>query len=350
MTKHRNALPQLAGGLFLTGAGDETYMMYKKGFEVPNFSLFHLLNDAEATHELEAFYRELTEVAARHGVGMILCGVHYRASRDWGDLLGYSRESLAAVNRRGIELYQTIARDYESAASPIVISGCIGPRGDAYQLNRSMTAEESEDYHAEQIATLAAAGADMITALTFNNVAEAIGLAQAARTAGMPCVVSFTLDATGRLKSGQSLKQAIAAVDAATDRSPAYYMVNCTHPNDFGEAFEPGDWVNRLGGIRPNASSLEKGTLCKLGHLEEGDPIELGRQMGELAARFPHINVWGGCCGTDHVHVEEICGSVAAARASAASRPATRGSGSDVDPDRRSALASETDHHNLPLR
>ena len=315
MTRRTSPLPQLGGRLYLTDGGIETYMMYKKGFELPNFSLFHLLNDAAATRETERFYRNLTEIAVRYRAGMVLCGLHYRASRDWGELLGYSRQALADINRRGIEFFQAIARDYSGAGIPIPVSGCIGPRGDAYQLNRTMTAEEAEDYHGEQIESLSAVGADLVTALTFNNAEEAIGLARAARAAEMPCVVAFVLDATGRLKTGQSLKQAIAAVDAATGSTPRYYMINCTHPVDFTPALEPGDWVKRIGGIRPNASSLEKGTLCKLGHLEEGDPVELGRQMGDLAQRYPHIPVWGGCCGTDRVHIEEICRSVAAARA-----------------------------------
>jgi methionine synthase I (cobalamin-dependent) len=37
-----------------------------------------------------------------------------------------------------------------------------------------------------------------------------------------------------------------------------------------------------------------------------GDPLELGGQYAKLKRRFPHINVLGGCCGTDHRHIDSI--------------------------------------------
>lgn len=314
MSALKDTFPRINGDLFLTDAGIETDIMYKKGFDLPNFSLFHLLNDPEATREITRYIENLIDVAIRNKVGIILCGIHYRASRDWGDLLGYSRESLADINRKGVDLLRGLKQKYETTDSPMLVSGCIGPRGDAYQLNRSMSADEAEDYHAEQIATLREAGADLVTALTFNSTPEAIGFARAAKSIGIPCVVSFTLDRTGRLSNAQSLKDAVLETDSATNASPAYYMINCTHPVDFEPSLETGDWAQRLNGFRPNASTLAKGTLCQLGHLEEGDPVELGQQMRDVSRRFPHISVWGGCCGTDHVHIEEICRNVSAER------------------------------------
>ncbi len=314
MSTLKDQFPRINGDLFLTDAGIETDIMYKKGIDLPHFALFHMLNDPNATREITLYIEDLINVALRNKVGIILCGLHYRASRDWGELLGYSRESLADINRKAVDLLRGLKQKHETADSPMPVSACIGPRGDAYELNRTMSVEEAEDYHAEQISILHAAGTDLITALTFNSTSEVIGLARAANSIGIPCVASFTLNEDGRLGTGQSLKDAIAETDEATNGSVAYYMINCTHPVDFQDALEAGNWAERLNGFRPNASSLEKGTLCQLGHLEEGDPAELGQQMGDIARRFPHISVWGGCCGTDHVHVNEICRTVLAAR------------------------------------
>ncbi len=314
MNALKDTFPRVNGDLFLTDAGIETDIMYKKGYELPNFSLFHLLNEAKATADITSYIEDLINVALRNKVGIVLCGIHYRASRDWGELLGYSRTSLADINHKGVELLKSLKKKHETADSPMPVSACIGPRGDAYELNRTMSVEEAEDYHSEQIATLRDAGVDLVSALTFNNTDEVIGLARAAKSIGVPCVASFSLDESGRLKTGHSLKQAIETTDDATDGSVAYYMINCTHPVDFEPALETGDWALRLNGMRPNASTLAKGTLCQLGHLEEGDPVELGQQMGDVARRFPHISVWGGCCGTDHNHMEEICRTVLAER------------------------------------
>ncbi len=64
--------------------------------------------------------------------------------------------------------------------------------------------------------------------------------------------------------------------------------------------------MNRLRGVRPNASKMEKIALCKLGHIEDGNPVELGQQLRDLRARYPHMDIFGGCCGTGHTHLREI--------------------------------------------
>ena len=179
----------------------------------------------------------------------------------------------------------------------------------------SVTEDGAEEYHSAQLETLAEAGVDVVEAMTFNSVAEAVGVTRAAARVGLPIAVLFTLDGTSRLKSGPTLREAIETVDALTgaDR-PSFYGVNCSHPFEFLPALEPGDWFERVRCLRPNAAQADKIALCSLGHLEEGDPVQLGRSMGELARRYPHLDVWGGCCGTWDVHLDEIARNVREAR------------------------------------
>jgi hypothetical protein len=173
-----------------------------------------------------------------------------------------------------------------------------------------MSAGAAEAYHSEQIETFRQTEADMVTAITMNYVEEAVGVARAAMTADMPVAISFTVETDGRLPTGQSLKSAIEAVDAATGKAPAYYMVNCAHPTHFAGILTAGEpWVERIRGIRANASKRSHAELDAATDLDAGDPIELGMQYRELLDRLPHINVLGGCCGTDHRHVEAIAHS-----------------------------------------
>lgn len=299
-------LPHQTDDLFLTDGGTETWLMYKRGFELEEFAAFHLLHDPKAKSALQEYYRTFAEVAVRHGTNFIFDSLTYRASRDWGRLLGYSDESLAEMNNACFDLYRNAARAAGLPASKIVISGCIGPKGDAYKLNQSLTAEAAEAYHSEQIATFKTGGADIVTALTLNTTAEAVGIARAAKSADLPSVISFTLEKNRRLRSGESLQAAIETVDAQTDAAPAYYMINCSHPVDFGPTLSRGAWSDRIRGLRANASTLDHGTLCQLGHLEEGNPDELAIQYADIRRNFPNMNVFGGCCGTDFVHVDKI--------------------------------------------
>lgn len=299
-------LPHQAHDLFLTDGGTETWLMYKRGFELEEFAAFHLLHDPKAKAALQEYYRTFAEIAVRHGASFIFDSLTYRASRDWGRLLGYSDERLAEMNHACFELYRDAARAAGLPSAKTVISGCIGPKGDAYELNQALTAEGAEAYHSEQIDTFKAGGAHIVTALTLSTTAEAVGIARAAQSAGLPSVLSFTLEKNRCLRSGESLQEAIETVDALTGRAPAYYMINCAHPVDFGPALTLGTWSDRIRGLRANASTLDHGTLCQLGHLEEGNPDKLAAQYADIRRSFPNMNVFGGCCGTDFVHVDRI--------------------------------------------
>lgn len=313
-TTHRR-LPTPDDRLFLTETGIETTMMYKKGWKLRHFCLFELLQDDRFVDDLRAYHTGLIEVALEHRVGHLLDGIHYRASPDWGAKLGMSEQQLADITAKGLEIYADLSREFATEDTPIPVGCCIGPRGDAYDAKLVMTADQAQEYHSVQIATAKAAGADYVSALTFNHMDEAVGIVRAARAADMPVIMSFSLTAESKLKTGPTLGEAITAVEDRTGGAPLFYMINCNHPVDFSPAlFNPGDWIKRLRAIRPNASSLDHGILCQLGTLEEGDPVELGQQIGAVARRFPHMNVFGGCCGTDRPHLQEIARSVLAVR------------------------------------
>ena len=166
------------------------------------------------------------------------------------------------------------------------------------------------------MATLVRAGVDLVEAMTFNGVPEVIGLARAASRSGLPLAVSFTLDHnTHRLVSGPTLKEAIETIDAQTGEGrPAFYGINCSQPLEFMPAIEPGEWFERVRCLRPNAAMMDKISLCTLGHLEMGDPPMLGELMGGLARQYPHVDIWGGCCGTWDIHLDEIARNVRSAR------------------------------------
>jgi homocysteine S-methyltransferase len=309
--------PQTKGTIYLTEGGQETEIMYKFGHDLPEFAMYPLFEQPDALTALRGMYQCYLEVAAEAGFSVVIGGLDYRASPDWGDKLGYSPEALADVQMRCIEFLREVSQPFRDRIPAILISGIIGPRGDAYSLNRTITADAAEDYHFHQLSTLTRAGVDVVTAMTFNSVPEAIGVARAAARVNLPLCISFTLDSgTSRLMSGPSLREAIETTDRECgEAKPDFYGINCSHPFEFQPALEPGDWIERIRMLRPNASAMDKMALCKIGHLVEGDPQELGRLMGELAQRYPHIDIWGGCCGTWEKHLSQIARQVKQMRA-----------------------------------
>jgi homocysteine S-methyltransferase len=308
MAKYRNALPQLTGELFMTDGGIETTLIFLEGQELPYFAAFHLLKTAEGEGVLRKYFRTYAELARKFSTGLVLETATWRASPDWGEKLGYRRVALAEANRKAVRLIEEIRSEYETLRTPIVISGCVGPRGDGYIADSAMSDKEAEDYHRMQIETFAGTEADLVTAITMNYAEEAVGLTRAAKRASLPVVISFTVETDGRLPTGQSLGDAIKQVDDATSGYPAYFMINCAHPSHF-EKVVRGDepWAARIRGLRANASKMSHAELNEAPNLDAGNPIEFGREYASLMKRqLKQLNVMGGCCGTDHRHIEQI--------------------------------------------
>lgn len=310
MALKRDALPQLTGALFLTDGGIETTLIFHDGLDLPEFAAFDLLKDDGGIEALRRYYLPYLDLAREQGAGFILEAPTWRASPAWAERIGYSAEQLEAVNRRAIELMAEL-RDQHDDIRPMVISGCIGPQGDAYDPQELLSTEQAAEYHYTQIGTFADSEADMVAALTLTYVEEAIGIARAAEAAGLPVAISFTLETDGRLPSGQALSEAIETTDAETGGTPAYYMINCAHPTHF-ESVLGGSWTTRIRGLRANASTKSHAELDEADDLDDGDPVDLGARYAGLRDALPKLNVLGGCCGTDDRHVREICRARAA--------------------------------------
>ena len=298
-------LPQLQPDtLFLTDGGLETTLVFREGIELPDFAAFPLVDSEHGRAALAAYYAAYLDLAERSGLGIVLDTPTWRANPDWGARLGYDAEELAAVNRRAVTMISEYAKERASLAT--VLDGVIGPRGDGYVVGSTMSAAESAAYHAHQIQAFADAGAQMVSAITMTYADEAIGVANAASAAGLPAVISFTVETDGALPSGQELGDAITHVDSATDGSPAYYMVNCAYPTHFASIIDAGGpWTRRIQGLRANASRLSHAELDEATELDRGDIDDLARRHVDLH-RVLDLHVLGGCCGTDDEHVAAI--------------------------------------------
>jgi homocysteine S-methyltransferase len=297
------ALPQLHGRPFVTDGGLETTLVFHDGIDLPDFAAFPLVDTPEGRAALTRYFGPYLDVARRLDTGIVVDTPTWRANSDWGTRLGYDAEALAANNRRAVAFVAGLAARFDDV--PAVIDGVIGPRGDGYVVGATMSADEAADYHRLQADAFAEAGADMITAVTMTYADEASGIVRAATAAGLPVVVSFTVETDGRLPSGQHLGDAIAQVDRDTDGAAAYFMVNCAHPTHFAATLE-GSWTERIRGIRANASKASHAELDEAEELDTGDVAELAADYVELGTLLPRLAVIGGCCGTDHRHIDAV--------------------------------------------
>ncbi len=313
MTSPKLRLPQLDGGWFLTDGGIETVLIYQDGVDLPEFAAFVLLETADGRDILRRYYRRYLDVAvSAPGAGFILETPTWRAGIDWGARLGFSADAMQRINADAVVLMKELHTDYVSRiAGSIVISGCIGPRGDGYAAGAPMDPEDARRAHQPQVDALTIAGVDQITAITMTSSAEAMGVARAAARTDHTSVISFTLETDGKLPSGELLGTAIQVVDADAEASgydaPAYYMINCAHPTHFESVMSgAGAWRERIQGLRANASKLSHAELDVMTELDSGDPHDLADHYQRLRIPLSRLNVLGGCCGTDHRHVAAI--------------------------------------------
>jgi S-methylmethionine-dependent homocysteine/selenocysteine methylase len=293
---------------YLTDGGIETTLIFQKGIALNHFAAFELLKDYLGQQALRSCYIPYLEVAATHKLPLIIETPTWRANPDWGEKLGYAAEELFLLNMRGVQFIKTLSEAYKGKIGPMLISGNIGPRGDGYIAGERMIVEEAKTYHMEQVQAFVTAGADLVTAMTINYRAEAIGIILAAKANRIPVVISFTVETDGRLPDGEALHEVIAQADRATGAYATHYMINCAHPEHFLHILsEKGEWKQRIKGIRANASNKSHAELDEMEILDAGDKAELAKGYLQLRSLLPELRVIGGCCGTDHTHMETIC-------------------------------------------
>lgn len=308
MAKYRTDLPQLTASTFMTDGGIETTLIFKQGIVLPQFASFDLLMNEKGRKVLRDYYQHYIAISKQHCDGFILESATWRANPDWIKEIGYPLDQLEFINKTAIQELEIIRNNHETEDFKMPISACIGPRCDGYILKKKMSIKLAKEYHSPQIKIFAATNADLISAFTMNYNEEAIGIVKAAQKYKIPVVISFTVETNGRLPSGESLKDAIITVDKLTDNYTSYFMINCAHPNHFTKVLKTAaHWKERIRGIRANASTKSHAELDESEILDEGNKADLANCYIDLRNLLPNLTVIGGCCGTDHTHLEEIC-------------------------------------------
>ena len=287
-------------------AGLETVMIFLEGLDLPHFASFLLLDTATGQAALTRYFDHFLALARAGGTGFVLDTATWRANMGWAGAMGMDGAAIRSANLRAVEFAKAYRTRHEDEALPILVNGVVGPAGDGYRADQALTAAAAEQLHGFQVQALADGGADMISAITMTYPAQAIGIARAAKSRGLPHVLSFTVETDGHLPNGQPLQQALAETEAETGGSALFYMVNCAHPEHFARDLS-GPMRSRIGGIRANASRQSHAELDESTSLDDGDPVEFGHFYAAFGRSLPNLRLVGGCCGSDHRHVGEAC-------------------------------------------
>ncbi|WP_136810383.1 homocysteine S-methyltransferase family protein [Desulfosediminicola flagellatus] len=260
-----------------------------------------LIYDEHGRGCLEEIYGQYLGIAQRARLPMLICAPTWRVDR--------SRITLArqktSINRDAVSFMRGLQKSWQNTDSQVFVGGLVGPANDCYSPSEALSAEDSEKYHAWQIGELAEAGVDVVVAQTFPAISEALGVIRACASAGVICIMSFVINRDGKVLDGTSIAEAIAMVDAETDKYPVGYMVNCVYPTFISAETQSKSLFERLVGIQANASSLNHAELDGSIDLRQDKLEDWGDFMVSLNRQYG-VKILGGCCGTDDRYLEYV--------------------------------------------
>ncbi len=263
---------------------------------------------------MESIYRQYLDAGARHDLPLLLSTPTWRASRQRIADAGLADRDVNGDNFRFLD---DLRKSYKDYSRKVVIGGIMSCKGDAYDRNQTLEADEAYAFHAWQAQKLAKAGVDFLMACTLPALEEAVGLARAMAKTNKPYVVSFVVRPEGTLLDNTPLKDALTAIDSAATPKPFAYMVNCTHASNFRSALlhkiNSSSLVrDRMKGLLANTAALTPEELDNADSLVEEEPEVFGRDLAAIHKELG-TRILGGCCGTDQRHINDLAARLAGA-------------------------------------
>jgi S-methylmethionine-dependent homocysteine/selenocysteine methylase len=215
-------------------------------------------------------------------------------------------EQLATIHQQA---FDALKRAIETTGAEVDIAGCLPPLAASYQGQPARSFEDLRDEYA--LLVRLQSSADVLLIETMTNTLEARSACAAASDLGKPYGVAFRLEADGKLKSGETLAEAVAAVSSY---APTAVMLNCCDPELMSAAMPAlVGMYSCIGGYANAFKSVE--TLAKGGSV---DALE-AREDLTPAAYIAHVQQWlangatvvGGCCDITPAHIRHTANVLA---------------------------------------
>ncbi|MGA8708852.1 MAG: betaine--homocysteine S-methyltransferase [Steroidobacteraceae bacterium] len=197
--------------------------------------------------------------------------------------------------KRAAELARTVA---DKVSRPVVVAGSVGPTGELFEPIGALTRDAARASFATQIQGLRDGGADVAWIETMSASEEANAAAEAATTAGLPYVVTYSFDTAGRTMMGL-LPRVAAATLADQAVAPVAMGANC--------GVGAPDILVSLTQMRESPYPLISKGNCGVPHFQGTEAVYSGTP--ELMASYARLaidagaRIIGGCCGTSPEHL-----------------------------------------------
>lgn len=262
-----------------------------------------LIYEEKGRIALKTLWKEYADISGKYNLPFIATTPTRRANKERVDQAGYD----ASIIRENVDFLREVKA---SAKVEMYIGGLLGCKGDAYTGKDALSIEQAQVFHQWQINLFKEAHVDFLYAGIMPALPETIGMSKAIAETNIPYIISFTIQKDGKLIDGHTIDYAIRSIDDSVSNRPLCYMTNCVHPNIVYEAlshsFNQTEIVHsRFMGIQANTSALPYSELDGVSDLKESTPVDLANDIMRLKTKY-NFKIFGGCCGTDNRHMEEI--------------------------------------------
>lgn len=262
-----------------------------------------LIYDTKGQSALKSLWQEYIDIAQKYGLPFLATTPTRRANKERVEQAGCNSSII-------IDNVKFLREIQQENNIEMYVGGLMGCKGDAYTGEDALSESDARTFHKWQADLFCKAKADFLYAGIMPTLPEAIGMAKAMSETGLPYIISFTIQKDGKLIDGTTISEAIVSIDNSVDVMPICYMTNCVHPSIVYEAlsqpFNQNLLVkNRFLGIQANTSPLSYSELDNSSDLKCSEPIQFAEDMLKLRY-ISNIKIFGGCCGTDNRHMEQI--------------------------------------------
>lgn len=209
-----------------------------------------------------------------------------------------------ALTHLAVRIAQKTREQLDKAS--VCVAGNITTVEDCFSPEQAPPSRIAYREHQRKANHLAEAGVDLILIETMNAIAEAEVALKASLQTGLPVWISFVIDGSGALISGESFEAALDAVETHRSADLSAVLLNCCFPEEVDVVLPAlAEWAQRR--------SLRFGVYA---NVQAPDEAAVWRRRSGLTpqAYLGHVERWinmgasivGGCCGTTPLDIQTL--------------------------------------------
>lgn len=262
----------------------------------------------EGRRGLETAFRDYVQIAREYRLPLVL---HPYASALSGAQLAGTGAEGHDVSMDNYTHCRAIADEHPDIRDKVFVGCSLSFSGNAYRPETSLPEEEAYAHHTKLAQILEKMPIDHSRSGLNSALGEAAGAARALADTSLPYIISFLVRKDGKLLDGTWLNDAIEYIEEKTQKHPPlFYQVNCVHPRNMLLCLEqPQNQTElvrtRFLGLEGNGSDLSPEELDESPVVYTSPADEWADDMMKLYEKY-RFKLLGGCCGTDHAHLEEL--------------------------------------------